>query len=221
MIQLRRIVTTARQGRFMLGLVLCQLLVVSCAAPKPPQPVVLKTNLHYTAVSAVKRTSIPTQLYLFPPLLCDAKGNPKESLTPIQDPQRGIVDWVTPSAKSKKVRRQLEDYFRSRGNRVVSFQDVLAAEEPHSILIVSSFYSAPLDVKDRQPGQADKYVLTMVKANTFGVDLDPAKSRALASIDGVTFYDSTRPPADLESKSLQTGVSWLGENVNGVTPLDP
>ena len=160
-------------------------------------------------------------MYFFPPLLCDAKGKPKEVLTPVQDPALGIVDWVSPSAKSKKVRRQLEDYFRSCGNQVVSFQDVLAAETPHSILIVSSFYSAPLAVESPKPGQADQYVLSMVKANTFGVDLDPAKSRKIASIDGVTFVDSTRRPADIEGKSLEAAIRWLGDNVNGVTSLEP
>lgn len=224
MILSRQIFATARQGRFLLVLVLCQVLGTSCAT-KPPEAEAgagaIQTSLHYTAVSSVKLSSIPTKVYLFPPLRCDAKGKPKESLTPIEDPKRGIVDWVSPSAKSKRVRRKLEGYFRSRGNQVVSFQDVLAADSPHSILIISSFYSAPLSVDPPKPGQADKYVLSMVKASTFGVDLDPAKSRSLASIDGVTFYDSARKPADIEGRSLQSGISWLGSNVKGVTSLDP
>lgn len=211
---------TARNGCLLLLLALCQLAAVSCAS-KPPESREIKTSLHYTAASAVKRTSLPSRLYLFPPLLCDAKGKPEQSLTPVEDPQLGIVDWVSPSAKSKRVRKQLEEYFRSFGNQVVSFQDVLAEKTPHSILIVSSFYSEPLSVEPPKPGQADKYVLTMVKASTFGVDLDPAKSRSLASIDGVTFFDSAHLPADIEGRSLGAGIRWLGDNVSGATSLDP
>lgn len=220
MIVFRRIAATARQGRLLLPLALCQLLAVSCAT-KPPEASVIKTSLQYTATSRIKRTSLPSRLYLFPPLLCDVKGKPKESLAPVEEPGLGIVDWVAPSAKSKKLRRQLENHFRASGNQVVSFQDVLAAETPHSILIVSSFYSAPLAVDSPKPGQADKYVLSMVKASTFGVDLDPAKSRQLASIDGVTFFDSNRKPADIEGRSLGAVIRWLGDNVTGVTSLDP
>ncbi len=181
----------------------------------------MNPSLHYTAVSGINRTQLPSKMYFFPPLVCDAKGKPKEALTPIKDPQLGIVDWVSPSAKSRKMRRELEDYFRSSGNQVVSFQDVLAEETPHSILIVSSFYSAPLAVETPKAGQADRYVLSKVKASTFGVDLDPAKSRNIASIDGVTFFDSTRKPAEIEGKSLTAAIRWLGENVNGVISLDP
>ncbi len=215
----RRIATRARHGRLLIPLALCQMLAVSCAT-KPPQPATAPTHLHYTAVSAVKRTAIPTTVYLFPPLLCDAKGKPKESLSPVEDPALGITDWVAPSAKSKTLRRQLENQFRSRGNRVVTFQDVLTSDDPHSILIVSSFYSVPQTVASPKPGQADRSILTMVKTKTFGVDLDPANSRNIANIDGITFYDSTRNPADIEARSLEAGLSWLGENVSGVTPLD-
>ncbi len=220
MIQLRRIAAIVRQGRLLLPLALCPLLAVSCAS-KPPDAVVIKTSLNYTAVSRIKRERLPSRVYLFPPLRCDAQGKPRESLSPVEDPKLGIVDWAAPSATSKRVRRQLEDYFRSFGNQVVTFQDVLAAETPHSILIVSSFYSAPLSVDSPKPGQADKYVLSMVKASSFGVDLDPAKSRQLASIDGVTIFDSTRKPADIEGRSLGAVIRWLGDNVTGVTSLAP
>lgn len=219
MIQFCRIAATTRQSRVLLPLALCQLLV-SCAN-RPAPTAEIKPSLQYSAASGLTRAQLPTKIYFFPPLVCDAKGKPKESLVPVEEPQRGIVDWVSPSAKSRKVRRQLEDYFRSRGNEVVAFQDVLAAETPHSILIVSSFYSAPLAVESPKPGQADKYVLCKVKASTFGVDLDPANSRSIASIEGITFFDSARKPSNIEGRSLEAAIRWLGDNVNGVTSLDP
>lgn len=220
MIAIHSISRAARSARILLPLVLCQMLAISCAS-KPPEVPVVKASMRYSAASQIKRTSLPTKLYFFPPLLCDAKGNPKESLTPVEDPERGIVDWVSPSEKSRQLRRQMEDYFRSCGDQVVSFQDVLAAETPHTILIVSSFYSAPQTVETPKPGQADEYVLSMMKANTFGVDLDPAKSRNIASVDGVTFFDSTRKLAGIELKSFDAAIRSLGDNVSAVASLEP
>ncbi len=177
--------------------------------------------MQYSAAARTDGSGMPGMVYFFPPLLCDASGQPRETLAPVEDPERGIVDWVTPSAKSHKLRRQLEDYFRSRGDRVVSFEDVLAAEKPHSILIVSTFYSAPVGVENPKPGQADEYVLSKMKASTFDVDLDPAKSRDVARIEGVTFFDSNRKPADIEVRSFDAAIRSLGENVSAVASLEP
>lgn len=220
MIPFHFMVRIASRARLWLPLALCQLLAISCAS-KPPQVPVTKASMRYSAASRLNRTSLPTMLYFFPPLLCDAKGKPKESLTPVEDPERGIVDWVSPSATSRQLRRQMEDYFRSRGNQVVSFQDVLAADTPHSILIVSSFYSAPQAIDSPKPGQPDKYLLSMVKASTFDVDLDPGKSRNIASIDGLSFYDSSRKPSGIESRSFEAAICSLGENISGVASLEP
>mgnify|MGYP000536633986 CR=1 FL=1 len=214
------IARTARSARLWLPLVLCQLFAISCAS-KPPEMPVAKASMRYSAASQVKRTSLPTMLYFFPPLLCDAKGNPRESLTPVEDPEKGIIEWASPSAKSRELRRQMEDYFRARGNQVVSFQDVLAADTPHSILVVSSFYSAPQAVDSPKAGQPDEFVLSMVKASTFGVDLDPGKSRNLANIDGVSFFDSSRKPSDIELKSFEAAICALGDNISGVASLEP
>jgi hypothetical protein len=216
----QRISRPARRASLWFSLVICPLLACSCAS-NPPQAKLIKASMRYSSASQINRTSLPTTVYFFPPLLCDAKGKPKESLTPVEDPASGIVDWASPSAKSRQLRRQLEDYFRARGNQVVSFQDVLAAKTPHSILIVSTFYSAPQAVDSQKPGEPDEYVLSMVKANTFGLDLDPGKSRRVASIDGVTFFDSTRKPADIEAKSFDAAIRTLGENVSGVASLEP
>ena len=204
-----------------LPLLLCAVFAVSCASKQPPPVQAVKASMQYSAAARTDGSGMPGMVYFFPPLLCDANGKPRESLTPVEDPERGIIDWVTPSAKSRKLRQKLEDYFRARGDQVVSFQEVLAAERPHSILIVSSFYSAPVDVKNPQPGQADEFVLSKVKASTFDVDLDPGKSRDVARIEGVTFFDSSHKPADIEVRSFDAAIRSLGENVSAVASLEP
>lgn len=123
-----------QHGRLVISSLLCCFMTASCTSqPPPPDP--QKLSLNYTATSVLDRSQLPTQLYFFPPLLCDAKGKPKEQLTPIQDPSVGIIDWVSPSAKSRRLRGQLQTYARSRGYQVISFQDILAAQNPYSILI--------------------------------------------------------------------------------------
>jgi hypothetical protein len=61
----------------------------------------------------------------------------------------------------------------------------------------------------------------MIKASTFGLDLDPAKSRNLARVDGVSYFQADRKVDSLESKSLEVLMNWLGDNVVGIAYLDP
>ncbi len=208
-----------RYGTILFALGLC-VLTFSCADSPKAQPQV-QASCHYTATCPLTKSVLPSKLYFFPPLLCDAKGKPKESLKPVQEVDGGITDWVTPNQKSKAIRDQLETYFTSIGYQVVTFKDVLAAREPHEILIVSSFYSAPLPVVPAVAGKLDQYVLSMIKAKTFDLDLDPRKSKDIASIDGLSFFSSTQKPNDIESKSFGITIRWLGDNVSGIMNLEP
>lgn len=199
--------------------VLCGWLIVSCAPEAPESPPV-PPNCRYTAVSRVKRASLPAKVYFFPPLLADAKGNPKQPLSPILNRQGELADWASPSEKSKLIQDRLKKHAVRAGFEVVPFQDVMTARRPHSVLIISSFYTEPKAIVAATPRQPDQSQFSMIKASTFGLDLDPAKSRNLARVDGVSFFHADRQVEALESKSLEVLMSWLGDNVAGMAYLD-
>lgn len=192
--------------------------LASCAT-KPAEPQAGSPLCRYTATSRVTRSALPTKIYVFPALLSDTKGNPREKLTPAMDPSGGITDWSAPSAKSKLIRSQIERRLKGLGYQVVPFQEVLAMQSPHSILMVSSFYSAPVPVDNPKKGQPDQCILTMIKASTFGMDLNPKNGRNLSNVDGATLFHSDQNVSQLEQQSFSELIGWLGDSVSGMVWL--
>jgi hypothetical protein len=152
----------------------------------------------------VARSALPTKIYVFPTLLSDTKGKPKENLSPALDPSGAITDWSAPSAKSKLIRGQIERRLKGLGYQVVPFRDVLAMQSPHSILMVSSFYTAPVPVDNPKKGQPDQCILTMIKASTFGMDLNPKNGRSLSNVDGATCFTPGKTSASWSSKAFRS-----------------
>lgn len=193
-------------------------LVASCAVPvkRDTPPVYCR----YTSLSAVERTAIPWYVYLFPPLPADAKGKPLQSMQPVTDGTGRVVDWRCPTESSRRIRATLERMLKEKGYTVVDFAGVTRMEVPHSILMISSFYTKPAPVESKDGKGPDRSLLTMVRAKTFDVDLDPAKGREVARVDGVTFYPSAVPVRDLETKSLAILLGLLGDTVSGYLAID-
>lgn len=192
--------------------------LASCAT-KPAEPQAGSPLCRYTATSHVTRSALPTKIYVFPTLLSDTKGNPEEKLTPAMDPNGGISDWSAPSAKSKLIRGQIERRLRSLGYQVVPFQEVLAMQIPHSILMISSFYTAPVPIDNPKKGQPDQCILTMIKASTFALDLNPKNGRNLSNVDGATLFYSGQNVSQLEQQSFSELIGWLGDSVSGMVWL--
>jgi hypothetical protein len=207
----RRVWMMIQWSAFSVGLASC--------ATKPAEHQAGLPLCRYTATSRVTRSVLPTKIYVFPTLLSDTKGNPKEKLAPALDPSGGITDWSAPSAKSKLIRGQIERRLKSLGYQVVPFQDVLAMQSPHSILMLSSFYTAPVPVDHPKQGQPDQCILTMIKASTFALDLNPKNGKNLTNIDGATLFYSGQNVSQLEQESFSELIGWLGDSVSGVAYL--
>lgn len=207
----RMLWTIFRWLAFSLGLTTC--------ATKLAEPQARSPLCRYTAASRVTRSALPTKIYVFPTLLSDTKGNPKEKLTPSMNSSGGISDWSAPSAKSKLIRAQIERRLKDRGYQVVPFQEVLAMQVPHSILMVSSFYTAPVPIDNPKKGQPDQCILTMIKASTFGLDLNPKNGKNLSNVDGATLFYSGQNVSQLEYESFSQLIGWLGDSVSGMVCL--
>lgn len=148
-------------------------------------------------------------------------GKPKEKLTALHDQTGKIIDWSASSSKSKLIRGRIERNLQTLGYQIVSFQDVLSMPAPHSILMVSSFYTEAQQVDQPSKGKPDKCILTMIKANTFDLDLDPGKSKNLANMDGATSFYSDQKASDLEAESFSILINWMGDEVSGMCYLKP
>jgi hypothetical protein len=194
--------------------------LASACAGKPAVVKAAQPYCRYTAVSAVDKSKLPQKIYFFPPLLCDAKGNPKQALQPVQAADGSLKGWSSPSPISAQVEKRLQARAREAGYQPVSFAEVLATTEAHSILIVSSFYSESFPVEAPKAGQPDRFILSMMKASTFDLSLDPSKSRNIGKSDGLSFFSAGSPLEKLEAKSLSSLVETLGDNVEGYINLN-
>lgn len=193
-------------------------LMASCAVS--PKRSVLKTYCRYTAASAVERNALPDMVYLFPPLLADAKGKPLQSMSPVENADGSIADWRCPSEKSREIRAAMKHHLETNGYQVVDFATVRRMEAPHSILMLSSFYAKPVSLPVKKEGDPDRSILTMIRAKTFDIDLNPATSRDISHIDGAVIYHSQIPEHRLEEKCFGLLLGWLGDNVTGYMGIE-
>lgn len=193
------------------------MVAMACAGkPRPDEP--SKPYCQYTASGVGARP--PGKIYFFPPLLCDNKGNPLEVLKPVVGKDGALLGWSAPSPLASRIESHLRKHAQQLNFEPVTFADVLASKDEHSILIVSSFYSKPQIVEHPEPGKADRYILTMMKASTFDLTLDPSKSRMVGKSDGLAFYHSSAPVPQIEAKSLAPLIKTLGDQVTGYSLVE-
>ncbi len=198
------------------------LFLVSCSTQSTLKKAPIdRAQFSYTALCRTPRSALPYQIYFFPPLLSDNKGRPKQSMKPMVDSSGGITGWQTPSEKSQRFLGHLTRQATKSGYQVVTFKDVLAIKDPHSILIVSSFYSEPQQMKNTKPGPPDQFFLCKLKGSTFDLNLNPATSRNIANVDGATVFYKHQDIHSIEQKSLEASASWLGDDVSGLVSIMP
>ncbi|MFT3990096.1 MAG: hypothetical protein QM680_01680 [Luteolibacter sp.] len=195
--------------------------LASCASAPGPPTARLGAYCRYTAASPTARPPIPAEVYVFPPLLADSKGKPLQEMKPLADPSGGIREWACPSERSRKIRENVARQLKDAGYQVVDFNRVTSMETPHSILMLSLFYARAEALQEVSPKGPDHSMLTMIRARTFDVDLNPATAQRIADVDGVTYFKAAERPAELEEKSFRVLQTWIGENVSGFIDLSP
>lgn len=186
-------------------------------ASVPGKPIAV---FQYTAVAGMADNKTPSQVYLFPPLRSDAKGNPVEPLKPVLNAQGEITEWQASSGSSAALKRTMSRHLREIGFEVVDFKTVVEAKTPYSILIVSGFYSSEAVIKDAAEGSYDRSQTVMIKASVFGLNLDPKHKIDLLKVDGLMNYAAGNPPARPVERAFEETMRWFGDNVQGSVLLN-
>lgn len=197
-------------------------LLVSCGNTKSTNttPALVQSYCKYSAVSRDSASKPAQAVFVFPPLRCNAKGKPIETLKPSMKPNGEIEDWLCPSPVSALLQRQIAEVMKAKGYQVAKFADVLNMKEPHSILMISALYSMPSPVKPKAPKDPDTVVLTMIKVKTFDLDLNPGTSLGVSDIDGMTMFHQSKDHRQVLGESFGVLLGWLGDNVSGIQYLD-
>lgn len=199
------------------------LISASCAwlPQKPLEGSRLRTYCRYSASSPAPVSDLPSVVFVFPPLLADSEGKPVEALKPLFDDTGDIVDWQCSSQKAIKLRNIIQRELVRSGFRIADYQEVSTMKNPHSILMLSFFYTKPLTAKDADEDGSEKCILTMVRAKTFDTDLNPATGRVVSTLDGVTFIESVDTQGELVEKTFRILLGHMGDNVSGYANLMP
>ena len=154
--------------------------------------------------------------YLFPAIRMSKTGNPIEKMTSSKGANGVIEKWNAASASSSAMSRKVERSFRSDGYNLLTFPELLARSQPYSVLVVSTFYTSSLPLKDAKEGGPDRTVTIKIKGALFGLDLDPAKSQAVGTVLCTGFYSSKKDNVQkVTDKLLDEAVRNLGKKFNG------
>jgi hypothetical protein len=194
---------------------------VSCSLGSKPAPEAVKhVTFSYEAVASMPPKDIPSIVYVFPPLRSNSGGKPIENLVPITSPEGSVSDWKTSSALSMSLKKKIEKDLKTGGYQTVSFADLLAVKQSYGVLIVSTFYTLPYDVKNDAGEITDKATLVLIKGALFDGNLDPKTKIDIINVDGLTKVPVGKEFPDPVTRTLEQAYSWFAGNSSGVTLLD-
>jgi hypothetical protein len=192
----------------------------SCTVGSKPAPRPKSVTFSYDALAAMQPRDIPTYVYVFPPLRSNKGGSPIEKLTAISSDSGSVMDWKTSSAMSMSLKKEIESQLSLGGYTIVSFGDLLTVNRPYSVLVVSTFYTLPYDVKSDSGEITDRANFVLIKGSLFDGNLDPKTKKDIIKVDGVTKIPAGMDFADPINKTMEQAYSWFADNSTGVILLE-
>ena len=192
---------------------------ISCMS-RAPAPVAERVTFGYNALSAMQAKDTPSFVYVFPPLRSTQGGKPIETLQPVTLASGAVEEWKTSSALSMSLKRKISSQLTTRGYRVVTFKELLAVRIPYSVLVVSSFYTRPYDVKNEAGEVTDSATLVLIKGTLFDANLDPKTKKDIIKVDGLTKVPAGKEIPGVIDRTIRESFGWFADNANGTTLLD-
>lgn len=194
---------------------------VSCSLGGKPAPEAAKNvTFSYDALASMPPQDIPSFVYVFPPLRSNSGGKPIEKLVPVTSADGTVTDWKTTSALSMSLKTKIEKDLKTGGYQTVSFADLLTVKKSYAVLIVSTFYTLPYDVKNEAGEITDKATLVLIKGALFDGNLDPKSKVDIIKVDGVVKVPLGKEFPDPVTRTMEQAYSWFADNSSGVILLD-
>lgn len=179
-----------------------------------------RVTFSYDALAAMQPRDIPTYVYIFPPLRSDKGGKPIEKLSPVTSSSGDVTEWKTSSSQSMALKSKIEKQLRIGGYETVSFADLVSVKRSYMVLVVSTFYTLPYDVKNDTGEVTDKATLVLIKGSLFDGNLDPKTRKDIIKVDGVTKVPISREFPDPVTRTVDQAYSWFAENSSGIILLE-
>lgn len=193
---------------------------VSCSMGRKSPEAVKRVTFSHDALVAMEQGAIPSFVYVFPPLRSNSGGKPIEKLQPVNSSTGTISDWKTSSALSMALKKKIEKNLETDGYETIRFADLLSVKHSYAVLVVSTFYTLPYDVKNDAGEVTDKATFVLIKGALFDGNLDPKTKKDIIKVDAVTKVPVGTEFPDPVTRTVEQAYSWFAENSTGVAALD-
>ena len=193
---------------------------LSCSLGGKPPEAVKRVTFSYEALASMQPRDIPSFVYVFPPLRNNSSGKAIEQLVPVKSPEGGVSEWKTSSAQSMALKKKIEADLRKGGYETISFGDLLTVQQSYAVLVISTFYTLPYDVKNEAGEVANKATLVLIKGALFDGNLDPKTKKDIIKVDGVTKVPAGKEFPDPVTRTIEQAYAWFADNSTGHILLD-
>ena len=193
---------------------------LSCSLGGKPPEAVKRVTFSYEALASMQPRDIPSFVYVFPPLRNNSSGKAIEQLVPVKSPEGGVSEWKTSSAQSMALKKKIEADLRKGGYETISFGDLLTVQQSYAVLVISTFYTLPYDVKNEAGEVANKATLVLIKGALFDGNLDPKTKKDIIKVDGVTKVPAGKEFPDPVTRTIEQAYAWFADNSTGLILLD-
>jgi hypothetical protein len=193
---------------------------LSCSLGGKPPEAVKRITFSYEALASMQPRDIPSFVYVFPPLRSNSSGKAIEQLVPVKSSEGGVSEWKTSSAQSMALKKKIEADLRKGGYETISFGDLLTVKQSYAVLVISTFYTLPYDVKNEAGEVANKATLVLIKGALFDGNLDPKTKKDIIKVDGVTKVPAGKEFSDPVNRTIEQAYAWFADNSTGLILLD-
>ncbi len=193
---------------------------LSCSLGGKPPEAVKRVTFSYEALASMQPRDIPSFVYVFPPLRSNSSGKAIEQLVPVKSPEGGVSEWKTSSAQSMALKKKIEADLRKGGYETISFGDLLTVQQSYAVLVISTFYTLPYDVKNEAGEVANKATLVLIKGALFDGNLEPKTKKDIIKVDGVTKVPAGKEFPDPVTRTIEQAYAWFADNSTGLILLD-
>ncbi len=160
-----------------------------------------------------KQQTIPKPAYIFPAIRLSESGQPIDQLIPKTD-KAGRLSWSSPAPLSHELKSTVESKLKQKGFRIVTFQNLLEMESPHSISVFNIYYSETrTSISKEDPSSEPRWTnFSKITASTFPMDLSPNGKKDLMQQEIVTLFEREELGKSVAKESLTYLLDHIGEN---------
>ena len=158
-------------------------------------------------------SQVPKRVYVFPALRLNAEGQQIDQLA-YRTLEDNTLGWYSPAPLGLELKLIVEKKLRSLGFIPISFGDLTASTEDHSVLVLNLYYAEASASRDNPGADVTESWTTFsrITAATFPRDLNPSNKRGLMNQELVSLFNGKEKGRDVIKYSHAYLLDYVGQN---------